>query len=297
MHNNLFQSRNHPIVAMSTPFMNNGRFLVGKVTSESDLKTSIQQAVDLIGGFNKVIESGDKVTIKPNLNTADPFPASSDPAFIKALGELILEAGASKIEIIDSSTLRVSTRGVAQKIGLDAVADNLDADLIFLDEHDWVKVKFPKGKYLKGGSIGKPLLDIQKLVLAPCLKTHFLAGFTGSMKLFVGWLRHSHRIRMHAHKLQPKIADLASYFNPNLIVMDARTCFVTGGPSSGTCSTPGVILASGDMVSVDVEGVRIIQCCNVKNKLDMDVWDLPQIKHAVEIGIGARSDDDIEMIE
>ena len=277
---------------MSTPFMSNDRYLVSKVLAETDLKTSIQRAVDLIGGLDKVITSGDKVTIKPNLNTADPYPASSDPAFIKALGEVILEAGASKIEIIESSTMRVSTRGVAEKVGLDVVADELDADLVFLDEHDWVKVKFPRGKYLKGGSIGKPLLDIEKLVLAPCLKTHLLAGFTGSMKLFVGWIKYTQRIRMHARNLHPKIADLASYFNPDLIVMDARTCFVTGGPSSGTCSTPGVILASGDMVSIDVEGVKIIQCCNANNKLD-----IPQIKRAVEIGFGSKSDSDIEVVE
>lgn len=282
---------------MPTTFMKNGRFLVSKVVAGKNLKTSVKHAIDLIGGLEKVIESGDKVTIKPNLNTADPYPASSDPLFIKALGEVILDAGASKLEIIDSSTMRLPTRSVAQKIGLDTVAADLDADLIFLDEHEWIKVKFPRGKFLKSGSIGKPLLDIQKLVLAPCLKTHFLAGFTGSMKLFVGWIKHSQRLRMHARKLQSKIADLASYFHPDLIVMDARTCFVTGGPASGTCSTPGVILASGDMVAIDVEGARIIQCCNAKNKLDMDTWDIPQIKHAVEIGIGAKSDSDIEVIE
>ena len=282
---------------MPTPFTNDSRFLVSKVIASTDLKTSIQQATNLIGGLDRVIKPEDKVTIKPNLNTSDPYPASSDPSFIKALGEVILDAGASKLEIIDSSTMRVSTRGVAQKIGLDRVAESLDADLIFLDEHDWVKVNFPRGKYLKGGSIGKPLLDIEKLVLAPCLKTHFLASYTGSMKLFVGWLKHSQRIRMHARHLQQKIPDLASYFSPDLIVMDARTCFVTGGPASGTCSNPGVILASGDMVSIDVEGVRLIQCCNAENKLDMDVWQIPQIKRAVEIGIGAKSDSDIQVVE
>ncbi|MFW9808449.1 MAG: DUF362 domain-containing protein [Candidatus Thorarchaeota archaeon] len=277
--------------------MSNGRFLVSKVTVDTNLRTSIKQAVDLIGGLDTIISPGDKVTIKPNLNTADPYPASSDPAFIKALGEELLDAGASKLEIIDSSTIRVSTRGVAKQIGLDIVADDLNADLIFLDEHEWVRVKFPRGKYLKSGSIGKPLLSIQKLVLAPNLKTHFLADYTGSMKLFVGWLKHSQRIRMHARKLKPKVVDLASYFNPDLIVMDARTCFVEGGPASGTCSTPGVILASGDMVSIDVEGVKIIQCCNAKNKLSGNVWDIPQIKHAVEIGIGAKCDEDIRVLE
>jgi hypothetical protein len=51
------------------------------------------------------------------------------------------------------------------------------------------------------------------------------------------------------------------------------------------------------MVSVDVEGVKLIQCCNAENKLDMDVWDIPQIKRAVEIGMGAKSDADIELLE
>ena len=282
---------------MSTPYTNNGRFLVSKVVAEPDLKTSIQCAIDLIGGLDKVISNGDRVTIKPNLNTADPYPASSDPDFIKALGEVILEAGASKLEIIDSARMRLSTRTIAQEIGLDKVAESLDATLIFLDEHEWVKVDFPRGKYMKSGHIGKPLLDIQKLVAAPCIKTHFLARFTASMKGFVGWVRARDRMKMHARRLEYKIADLASYFNPDLIVMDARTCFVTGGPISGSYSSPGVFLASGDMVSIDVEGVKLIQSYNAENKLDMDVWELPQIKGAVEIGIGAKSDEDIEVIE
>ena len=137
---------------------------------------------------------------------------------------------------------------------------------------------------------------ISHLVLAPCIKTHFLARYTGSMKLFVGWIKHRERLRMHMKNLEPKVADLASYFKPDLIVMDARTCFITGGPASGQCSSPNLILASGDMVAIDVEGVRTIQCCNAKNKLGMDVWDVPQIKRAVEIGIGARSDNDIEIV-
>jgi len=281
---------------MNSPYMADGRYLVSKIPFTGDLKHSIEDAVRLIGGFEKVIRRDDTVTIKPNLNTADPYPASSDPQFIKALGELIMEAGAGKLKIIDSSMMRLSTREVAESIGLTEIAQELDAELVFLDEHDWVKVDFPKGKYMRHGSIGRPLLDRGKTVLAPCLKTHFLARFTGSMKLFVGWLKPSERIKMHMHDLESKVVDIASYFRPDLIVMDARTCFITGGPASGTCSTPNLILASGDMVAIDVEGIRTIQCCNADNKLKMDVWSIPQIKRAVEIGFGSRSDDDIRVL-
>ncbi len=279
-----------------TPYQKDGRFLVSKVQASEDLKETVKRAVDLIGGFEKVIKSDDVVTIKPNLNTSDPYPASSDPAFIKALGELILAAGASKIRIMESSMFRISTRKVVEESNLISIVNDLDAELILLDEHNWMKVKIPKGKYLRSVSIGEPIKDMGKLILAPCLKTHFLARYTGSMKLFVGWMRPKDRMRLHMRNLESKIADLASYFNPDLIVMDARTCFVTGGPASGECSNQNLILASGDMVSIDVEGVKILQSCNAQNKLGMDVWEVPQIKRAAELGIGSMSENDIQIV-
>ena len=101
---------------------------------------------------------------------------------------------------------------------------------------------------------------------------------------------------MHARRLEQKVVDLASYFQPSLIVMDARKCFVTGGPMSGGLECSGFILASGDMVSIDVEGVKILQSYGARNRLGGNVWDLPQIAHAVELGIGAKSDAEIELV-
>ena len=67
-------------------------------------------------------------------------------------------------------------------------------------------------------------------------------------------------------------------------------------PMNGQVECSEVILASGDMVAIDVEGVKLLQSYNAPNKLDMDVWELPQIAHAVEIGIGATCDDDIKLV-
>ena len=150
---------------------------------------------------------------------------------------------------------------------------------------------------MKKGRIGEPVLDPGKLVLAPCLKTHRLARFTASMKLLVGWLRKKDRLLMHARRMEQKVVDLASYFYPSLVVMDARDVFVTGGPMSGRIESPNLILASGDMVSIDVVGVKILQSFSAKNRLGMDVWELPQIRHAVELGIGATGEEDILVIE
>ncbi len=57
-----------------SPFVRDGKYLVSKVHATSDLHASVKRAVDLIGGLDKAIAPGDTVTIKPNLNTGDPFP-------------------------------------------------------------------------------------------------------------------------------------------------------------------------------------------------------------------------------
>jgi uncharacterized protein (DUF362 family) len=117
------------------------------------------------------------------------------------------------------------------------------------------------------------------------------------MKVLMGLLKRQDRLKMHLRKLEYKIADLASYFHPTLVVMDARKVFVTKGPSSGQIENPNLILASHDMVAIDVEGVRLLQSYNAKNKLDIPVWELGQIARAKEIGFGARNDDEIQVIE
>jgi uncharacterized protein (DUF362 family) len=272
-------------------------FLVSRVQTSENLKTDITKAVELIGGFDKLIQPGDLVTIKPNMNTADPYPASSDADFIQALGEVLLDAGAGKLQIMDASTQRVCTRDVGEEIGICDVAMDLNADFISLDEHPWIKQPFPQGKYLKSGYIGEPALNLGKLVIAPCLKTHFIAKFTASMKVMMGLLKRQDRLKMHMRNLEFKIADLASYFHPTLVVMDARKVFVSKGPASGQVETPNVIFASHDMVAIDVEGVRLLQRYNAKNKLNKPVWELGQIARAKEIGFGATSDDDIKLIE
>jgi uncharacterized protein (DUF362 family) len=213
------------------------------------------------------------------------------------LGEEILDAGADKIRIVDSAMFRLKTREVSSKIGLDKAAEKLDAELVFLDEHPWENITIERGEALKRSTAGKPVTDSDKLVLAPCIKTHFLAKFTGSMKLFIGWMGKAERMKMHMRRLEQKVVDFASHFKPDLIVMDARKVFVTGGPASGQIEEPNLVLAGKDMVAIDVEGVKILQSYDADNKLKGSVWDIPQICHAVKIGMGAASDDDIQVIE
>jgi uncharacterized protein (DUF362 family) len=127
------------------------------------------------------------------------------------------------------------------------------------------------------------------------MKTHFKADFSLSLKLAVGFVKGSERIALHLMHLREKIADLNLVVHPNLIVMDGRKCFITGGPFNGETREPNVILASGDRVAMDVEAIKIIESFDGAVLKD-NPWSYTQIKCAVELGLGAKSEQDYRLI-
>ncbi len=268
---------------------------VASVDVSPDLRESIERAISLVGGIDKFVRPGEVISLKPNLNSADRYPASSDPEFIRVLGEIIIEAGGT-LRFVESSMFAYKTRNIAVKTGLLDVARELDAEFVFLDEIPWTKVDVPKGRYLKEAYVSSEILNSANLILAPCLKTHKMARFTGAMKLLMGLVRGRTRMSMHIRNLEMKIAELATLFHPRLIVMDARRVFVTGGPFKGDVEDPGVIIAGTNMLAVDVVAVRLLQSYNAENCLDMPVWKIPQIAHAAAIGLGVSNDADIETV-
>ena len=271
--------------------------LVGKVKASLDVKESIKKAVNLMGGLKKVVSSGDKVIVKPNFNSDDPFPASSDPEFVKATVSLLYEAGASQVVIIESSGVRwLPTSRVLNKTGMSRAAKECGAEVRILDEREWVDIEI-EGKRWKQVSIAKDALEEDaKFVLLPCMKTHRYARFSLSLKLAVGLLGFRQRNDLHSSFLGEKIAELNLAVCPDLIIMDGRKCFTTGGPDVGHVEEPNVILASGDRIAIDVEALKILQSYKGDIEFDMNPWEFPQIKHAVELGLGVKSEDEMLII-
>ena len=272
---------------------------VSRVSSndEKDLEGAIRRAVDLLGCLDKVISKGDTVLVKPNFNSDDPFPGSSDPLFVKTVVDLLYDAGAGEVVIIESSGLPwLPTSRVFERMGMIEAAKDCQAELVVLDDREWVDVDIG-GRYLKKTKMAKDIFrEGAKLVWLPCMKTHRLARFTLSLKLAVGLMGFEDRRRLHISNLENKIAELNLAVSPDLIIMDGRKCFVTGGPDKGDVEEPGLILAGQDRVAVDVQALKVLKGYGAKNKLDMDVWELPQIKRAVELGIGIGSDDMIDFV-
>jgi len=260
--------------------------MVSRVLVNKNLKKAILEAVDLIGGFKKFIKKGDVVLLKPNFNTADPFPGSTDFEFLKTAVELIYECEPKIVMLGDSSTMSLNTRRVMEKLKIFDLENTERPPRVYVfDERPWVEKKIPSGKYLKSVWVTHYLDRADKLILLPCLKTHFLSQFTGSLKLSMGFMKPFHRVRFHIKHLQEKIAELNKIIKPDLIIMDSRKIFINKGPAKGKLAKPNLILASTDRVAIDVEGIKIIQSFKGNSLKGIDPWGLPQIKKAKEFGI------------
>lgn len=279
---------------MENPYKKDGKVLLGKVASSGNLKQDILRCVNLIGGFGKIIEKGDEVMLKPNYNSSDTPPASTDPDFLKAVVDLLLERGAGRVIVGESSMQTTSTQKIMDKVGMLAKLKDSGTEIVFFDEGKWVKVAVG-GKYLKTVSLAERALRANKLVYCCCMKTHFRADFSLSLKLAFGFTKGSERMAFHLRHLKEKLVDLNLVVHPNLIIMDARKCLITGGPFSGKVKEPNVIIASGDRVAIDVEAIKIIESFEGA-KLKDDPWTYPQIQHAVKLGLGVKNEQEYKVV-
>lgn len=273
-------------------------FIVTKSKSTQDLKEDIKKLIQpIIGNISDFIKPTDRILLKPNFNTADPFPGSTAMDFLQAVIEIISEANPKELIIGESCTYFLNTEKVCRLKGAPAVMEKFNVTWHNFETGEWVKVDIPNGKYFKSIKIPKIIREVDKIILLPCLKTHFLAAYTGALKINIGMLKPSQRSLLHLNHLQERVAEVASVIKPSLIIIDGRKCFTERGPDKGKLEEPNILMAGNDMVALDVEGIKIIQSYKAENKLGGDPWALTQIKRAVELGIGAKSTDDYQLLE
>lgn len=258
---------------------------VTKIKVAGDLRQAVNQAVLDLGGWDGFLRPGETVLLKPNFNTADPYPGSSDREFVAVVADICHEAGA-KVVVGDSCTYFLKTANVMKKWGVaDLQYGRPWLKVVDFDEGEWVEKRLPDSGFLKSVSVPEIIDKVDRIFLLPCLKTHKLAQFTGALKLGVGLMKPNERLPMHLRRLQEKIAEINLAFRPDLVLMDARKCFISNGPMTGPVREPGLVLASVSRAAVDIEGVKIIQGYAGSSLAGIIPEELPQIKRALELGI------------
>ena len=264
-----------------------------------NIKEDVRRAIDLLGGLPLSLKAQDRILLKPNYNSDDPPPGSTAMDFLTTVIDLLREYGCTRISVGESAGRPwVPTEKVFKKTGLAAKMGELKVPLLDFDRSPYLDVPVD-GEYFKFVGYPKEMEEFDKVVYLPTLKTHFAAGFSMSLKLTVGLTHLFDRMALHGDNnlfVSQRAVEMGTPVKPDLILMDGRISFISGGPAIGLAVHPGVILASGDPVALDVQGVRLLQNYAAVNHLTGDAWTLPQIKTAVKHGMGIQRDEDLLLV-
>ena len=252
------------------------------LVKNADGAAAIARAVDLAGGFG-FLSPGDSVLIKIALNSPNPFPATTSPFMVSRIVSLLKEHGAGEVFVGDQSPTWQDTRQCLEQTGIHQAILDAGAVPVIFQEGDLIHVQPDSAAHWQRGFSVPALFDqVDHIIVLPTLRTHSMAGFTMGMKIFVGALPQDDRNAMHGslhfHKAIAEISLCTDKIR--LSVLDARQGFNTGGPDSGNLITPGIVMASTDLVAADTVGLALLRASGA---VGTTVWNHPIIRRGVEV--------------
>ena len=163
--------------------------------------------LDSLGGISDVIQPGARVAVKVNLTGGSFFDTPpgvtavesymTHPEVVRVLCELLLDAGAGKLFIVEA----VFDDASYGAYGYEDIAQELNADLIDLNQFapysGFAKMPVGSRAFIYEEFTGNPILEeIDAFVSVSKMKCHYEAGVTHSMKNLVGM------VPAHAYRLE-----------------------------------------------------------------------------------------------
>ena len=231
----------------------------------SDTKRALAEALDLLGGLENIIQSGDRVLIKPNILSASPpeRAATTHPSVVASMCEFVLQAGGKPIVGDGAGISRPGATAKALKAsGIEEAAIRAGAKVVNFETAGFTLVDVPDPLQFQKLYIANPILEADIVISLPKLKTHELTYYTGAVKNFFGVL--PLKCRKEIHLLGKRdlfgeaVADIYSIVRPSFAVMDGVIGMEGNGPSHGKPINSGVILASQDCISLDIVAAELI---------------------------------------
>ena len=274
--------------------------LVG-LSRNADTLESVKMAVELAGGLG--IKEDSTVLIRPNANTADLPPGSTNPEVLRGAIQEARKCKPEKIIVAEKSMTTLNTEAVMKKLGLWQVAEAEEVDEILTFDKMKRRHVDPSGAYSwpYGFDVPEFLETVDYTIALPVIKTHWTATFTMGLKSQISITADRDRRQLpHGQNWDTvfgnMIAESNLVYRPDFYISDATKCFVTDGPNIGTLREPNIVLATPDVIANDAVGLALLKTLGTVPKIqNRSVWTQPQIKRAVELNLGIHEREEIEV--
>ncbi|MGD2250478.1 MAG: DUF362 domain-containing protein [Candidatus Methanofastidiosia archaeon] len=245
-----------------------------------------------------------KIAIKANFNSADPFPASTHYDTLESI--LNVFSGLNcKIVLAERSGMG-KTQAVLSGLGISDLVSRYKGEIVIIDSLQKNDFKACGGDHWSQKFLlANKFVEADHVISTCCLKTHRFGGyFTLSLKNSVGAIaryrpgdEYDYMKELHESSHQREmIAEINAHLPCDIVILDAKTGFSTMGPEQGHIIEPGILLASTDRVAIDVVGVALLRYYRTTPEVEKGkIFEQDQIKRAVELGIGVTSPEEIEV--
>lgn len=271
---------------------------IKRFSQERDAAKAAQAALEMIGGIDKVIKSGDVVVIKPNLVNAQGgrwIGRVTNSKVMEGVIKVVLDCGAKPIVAEGTCDGQFGgTTGFAKKTGLFKVCRRYGAKFVDLNDEDVVPVKVPRPLIWSEFHLARQAVECDKFISVPVMKVHRATGVTLGMKNLIGttsckFYGYKDLLRGKIHNwewrlwkqrygglsgeseilrwtaLAATIADLASARPIDLVVVDGTFGEERNSPVGSNFvdikerSGSYLVLAGADTVAVDSVGAYIMR--------------------------------------
>lgn len=285
--------------SLSTPKLEWDDFPEAVVSQGTDGNTPaeiLKTALDSLGGIGRFVKPGQSVAIKPNATWAfAPHTASStDPDILRALIELVKEAGASKIIVMDHCSIEPGTAKALKANMLGTIVEETGVEGLFPDrwmapKGTYTTIDIPEGHSFKKMGVIKAAVDADVRINMGVAKSHSVTRVTLALKHMMGFLEKPQGLHAYLHK---GIADIntASPMQAQLHILEAlriRTAYndyiTCGGPE--TDETHPFMIFRKNQIIAGINPVLVdAYACNTFYKIKPK--ELAHLKNASDWGLG-----------
>jgi len=220
------------------------------------IEPCLRAAIDAIGGIGHYVQRGDIVLIKPNVafERAAVLGATTNPEVLAALIDLVRQAGAREVRVVDNPI--ESPESCFVRSGIQRAAVDAGAHVYLPAEGDFETLHVPDATYLESWPFfWRPFRGVTKVIGVAPVKDHNLCRASMTTKNWYGLLG-GPRNQFH-QDIHGIIADLALMMRPTFVVLDGSRVLFRSGPTGGSLDDvrPGhTLVASTDSLAADAFG-------------------------------------------
>ena len=232
-----------------------------------EIKKSVENLINKLGGFRKFLKADQTVVIKPNLvadhgmvNGVYRGGVVTDVRLVQALVELLLPIAGKVIIAEGSSINRSATTKMFFLYGYDKLID-LDpskVSLVDLNADELVEKAVPGAKRMTSRKVPVTLNRADVIINVPVMKIHFAAITSLAVKSLQGAMPPLEKYKSHFFGLWQNLINIHRLVKPQLHIIDGLVGQEDFGPVSGTPKTMNLLIGGVNPVAVDAVTMRIM---------------------------------------